>query len=85
MSPNIGRRKAATRHRRSALMRLGKKLKVLREAQGLTFGQLARECGLKTIRYQKVEAGRINLSISTIMHLAARLEVEVPDLLKGIF
>lgn len=58
---------------------LGRRIRVLRSARGLR--QEAIEArGLNYKYYQRIEAGRCNLTLSTLQKIASALEVKVEDL-----
>ncbi|GIX46526.1 MAG: hypothetical protein KatS3mg131_0737 [Candidatus Tectimicrobiota bacterium] len=64
---------------RDVLGRLGKRLRQLRQARGLTQWQVA-ERGINYKYYQRIERGRINVTVRTLARLAALLEVPLHEL-----
>ncbi len=58
---------------------LGKRLRALRSARGLRQEALESR-GLNYKYYQRIEAGRCNLTMSTLQKIASALEVKVEDL-----
>jgi len=60
---------------------LGQRMRELRLAKGLTQADMA-ERGLSYKYYQKIEAGRVNLTLKTLEKLAAALGIEVSDLFR---
>ena len=63
-----------------ALAKFGSHLRKLREAQGISIHELAARADLEYSQVQKVEKGRINLQLTTILALAEGLDV-TPDIL----
>ena len=62
---------------------MGSRLKVLREAAGLTQENLARAIGVTPTGYQKWEYGKRSFSFETAIKLAAALGVDL-NVLAGI-
>jgi transcriptional regulator with XRE-family HTH domain len=60
---------------------LGRRVRELRLAKGLTQWHMA-ERGFSYKYYQKIEAGRVNLTLKSLAKLAAALGVEVSDLFR---
>jgi transcriptional regulator with XRE-family HTH domain len=60
---------------------LGRRLAELREARALTQEQLAEEAGFSTKYLQRLEAGRENLSLRSLVRLANLLRAPIPRLL----
>lgn len=58
---------------------LGRRIRVLRSARGLRQEALESR-GLNYKYYQRIEAGRCNLTLSTLQKIASALEVKVEDL-----
>ena len=63
---------------------LGQRIRELRLAKGLTQSDMA-ERGLSYKYYQKIEAGKVNLTLKSLAKLAAALGVEVSDLFRFPF
>mgnify|MGYP001108668532 CR=1 FL=1 len=61
--------------------KFGKHLKKVREAKGMTLADVEAGCSLEASRISKIEQGRFNISLSTIVELAKGLEEEPPKLL----
>ena len=78
MSGRDSRLDSATR---AALRRLGIKLLRLREARGWTQANTALRCGMKQQEYQRIEAGKVNVTVHTLAKLAACFCTDVADLL----
>jgi transcriptional regulator with XRE-family HTH domain len=62
--------------------RVGANVRAHRESQGLTQEQLAYRAGLATRHLQKIEAGKVNLTLRTIDRLCTALAVDAPNLFK---
>jgi transcriptional regulator with XRE-family HTH domain len=64
------------------LQKFGKKVSVLRKKKGLTIPELAEAAGLKTLQIQKIEAGKLNFHLSTVIALARGLEMSPVELFR---
>jgi transcriptional regulator with XRE-family HTH domain len=71
---------------KEVLMLFGKHLKSLRLAKKLTYRKMALNCNIDYGDIQKIESGKVNITILTLRELANALEVEPMLLLdfKGI-
>lgn len=58
----------------------GKRLRVLRQAKGLSQEELAHEAGLDRTYVSSVERGQRNISLENIERLAIALGVKIKDL-----
>ncbi len=58
----------------------GKNLKMIREAKNLSFRKLAQQCDIDHSNLNKIEKGKINISLSTILELSKGLEVHPKEL-----
>lgn len=56
-------------------------IKRLRKRIGVTQEQLAERVGMNARKLQRIEAGRVDVRVSTLGRLAAALEVDVAELL----
>lgn len=63
---------------------LGMRVKILRKSRRLTQEQLGFMVGINRSRISRIEAGRSNVGVDTILLLACALEVQPADLLAGI-
>jgi transcriptional regulator with XRE-family HTH domain len=63
---------------------LGQRIRELRVAKGLTQWKIA-ERGFSYKYYQRIEAGKVNLTLNSLEKLAAALEVEVGELFRFPF
>jgi transcriptional regulator with XRE-family HTH domain len=55
--------------------KFGKHLQKVRTAKGMTLADVEAGCSLEASRISKIEQGKFNISLSTIMELAKGLEV----------
>lgn len=62
----------------------GEHVKRARHARGLTQDQLANRTDMHASNVRRMERGDANPSLSTMTRVAAALEVEVADLVRGI-
>jgi transcriptional regulator with XRE-family HTH domain len=70
------------------LRAVGKRLRLLREKEGLTMAELGQSPrGIVYFQRQyvwKMETGRVAPSLAALAHFAKRLDVTIAELLKGI-
>jgi transcriptional regulator with XRE-family HTH domain len=62
---------------------VGRRIKALRQARGLTQDAVAETLGIAVKNVQRLEAGRQNLTLKTLAHVADVLDVEPYELLKS--
>ena len=67
-----------------ALKKLGKRIRALRTKKGLTQVQLARGCGISALQLERIETGRVNLALSSLVRLARKLHITMGETLRGI-
>jgi transcriptional regulator with XRE-family HTH domain len=67
---------------KEVLMLFGKHLKSLRLAKKLTYRKMALNCNIDYGDIQKIESGKVNITILTLIELASALEVEPKILLE---
>jgi transcriptional regulator with XRE-family HTH domain len=60
--------------------RFGKNLQKLRESKGLSLMELSYNCSVDPSKISKIEHGKFNITIRTIMELAKGLEVDPAEL-----
>ena len=65
-----------------ALARFSSHLKKLREAKGISIHELAASAGLEYAQVQRIEKGKVNLTLISILALADGLDVSPDTLLK---
>jgi transcriptional regulator with XRE-family HTH domain len=63
----------------------GRIVQRIRSDKGLTLREVSENCGLDNSKVSKIENGLINVTLSTLVNLAAGLDVEPSELLKGNF
>lgn len=61
--------------------KFGKHLQKIRNDKGMTLAEVEAGCSLEASRISKIEQGRFNVSLSTIIELANGLEVPPASLL----
>jgi transcriptional regulator with XRE-family HTH domain len=66
------------------LRKFGKHLATLRKKKGLSVSELALAARLKPVRLQQIEAGEVNLLLSTVVALALGLEMPPEELLQAL-
>lgn len=64
------------------LQKLGRRLRTLRHAAGETQGQTANSVGLTRTYLTEIEAGRKNITLSTLYDLANHFNVEPSEILR---
>jgi transcriptional regulator with XRE-family HTH domain len=62
---------------------VARRIKALRQARGLTQDAVAEALGIAVKNVQRLEAGRQNLTLKTLVHVADVLDVEPHELLKS--
>lgn len=62
-------------------MEIGRRVAELREEIGATQAELAERLGMDVANYQRIEHGRTNLTLRTLVRLAEALEVEPREIL----
>lgn len=67
--------------KKKARKQLGAKIRQLRKAQKISQAQLAFECGLSRQEISYLESGLQNVTLDTLLSIAAILDVRVKDLL----
>lgn len=63
---------------------LGRKIRVMRKSRGLTQEAFARMCGITAGNMWKLENGRVNPTLATLVRIARQLETKPAELLRGI-
>jgi len=62
------------------LIRIGMKIKELREEQNISQQDLAAACNFEKSNMSRIEAGRTNLTIGTLLKIGQNLGVKLTDL-----
>jgi transcriptional regulator with XRE-family HTH domain len=60
--------------------KLGKRIKTLREMKGVSQQELASICDFEKSNMSRLEAGRTNPTILTLLKICAALSIDLPDL-----
>ncbi len=63
------------------LIKLGNRIRKIRLDKNLSQSEVANLCGKERQSYQRVETGKVNVSIWYLQHIATALNVELKDLL----
>ena len=64
-----------------AQVRFGENLKKLRLERGLSYRKMAYICSVDNSKISKIEKGRVNITLNTILQLAEALTVHPSELL----
>jgi transcriptional regulator with XRE-family HTH domain len=67
-----------------ALARFGENVRAARLARGWTQEELAHRTGLATVQISRIERGRREVRITTLLRLARALDATADELLKGL-
>jgi transcriptional regulator with XRE-family HTH domain len=62
------------------LQKFANNLKKIREDKGLSIRQLAASSGLEYSQLQRIEKGKVNFALTTLVAIAQGLEMEVSEL-----
>jgi len=65
---------------KGVLRDLGSRIRELRRAQGLTQEELSERLGMLAPNYARIEQGRMNTTVETLVRIAKALKVGVADL-----
>lgn len=61
-------------------IRIGKKIKEIRESKGISQQVLAAKCNFEKSNMSRLEAGKVNSTISTLQKVSNALEVDIVEL-----
>lgn len=61
-------------------LQFGKKIQKLRKERGLSYRKLAQQCNIDYSDLSKIEKGKVNVQLSTIVELSKGLEVHPSSL-----
>jgi len=64
--------------------KFGERVCAYRKKKGFTVAELAAAAGLEPSQIQKIETGKLNFHLSTIVALALALGISPAELLKGL-
>jgi transcriptional regulator with XRE-family HTH domain len=62
--------------------RFGKHLQSLREKKGLSLVKMSYNCSIDESKISKIEQGKFNITLSTLLELAKGLGIDPKDLLE---
>ena len=60
--------------------KLGKRIKALREMKGISQQELASICDFEKSNMSRLEAGRTNPTVGTLLKICAALSISLPNL-----
>lgn len=66
-----------------AIERLGQNVRAARKARGWTQEELAHQTGLTSVQVSRIERGRREIRVTTLLKLMDALDVSADDLLTG--
>lgn len=64
----------------SLQIKVGKRIQELREAKGISQQDLAAKCNFEKSNMSRLEAGRVNPTLSTLGKVALALEVKIKEI-----
>lgn len=64
----------------SLQIKVGKRIQELREAKGISQQDLAAKCNFEKSNMSRLEAGRVNPTLSTLEKVALALEVKITEI-----
>jgi transcriptional regulator with XRE-family HTH domain len=56
----------------------------MRQSRGLTQAAFAKMCGITAGKMWKIENGRVNAALATLLRISSQLDAKPAELLKGI-
>ena len=65
---------------KGVLRDLGLRIRELRRSQGLTQEELSEKLGMLAPNYARIEQGRMNTTVETLVRIAKALKVDIVDL-----
>jgi transcriptional regulator with XRE-family HTH domain len=68
----------------ASLRRLGRRLRSLREATGLTQARVAEKAAIDEKHYQTMESGLSNVTFATLVAVSRALGVTLAELVEGV-
>ena len=66
------------------MVRFGRNVRAARHARGWTQERLAHESGLATVQISRIERGKREVRITTLLRLVKALDITADDLLDGV-
>ena len=61
-------------------IKIGKKIKEIRELKGISQQDLAAKCNFEKSNMSRLEAGKVNSTISTLQKVSNALEIDIVEL-----
>jgi transcriptional regulator with XRE-family HTH domain len=71
-------------HSDEILVRIGSNVRRIRTKKGLSLRELSYLCNIDNSKIAKIEQGRINITVKTLMELCSGLEVGPSELLRPV-
>ena len=69
--------------KKNVLVRIGANIKRLRDSKNISQQDLAAACNFEKSNMSRIEAGRTNLTIGTLLKICEALQVELEDIVKS--
>jgi transcriptional regulator with XRE-family HTH domain len=66
------------------LIFLGKRIKSIRNDKKLTQSELAELCNFEKATMSRIESGRTNMRMLTLIKISTALEVRITDIINGV-
>jgi transcriptional regulator with XRE-family HTH domain len=66
---------------KKALKKFGENLRKLRMLKGLSLRQMSYDCSIDNSKIAKIEKGKVNITLTTLIQLAGALEMHPSSLL----
>ena len=67
---------------KEALKKFGENIRKLRDTQKLSLRDVSINCNIDNSKISKIEQGRVNITLTTLLELAKCLNVESSELMK---
>ncbi|QSE98655.1 helix-turn-helix domain-containing protein [Fulvivirga lutea] len=61
---------------------IGEKIKSLRKSKGISTIEMSRRCLMDSGNYVRIEQGKLNLTLKTLLKVCLALNIELKDLIK---
>lgn len=66
------------------LVKFGQRIKALRKEHGMSQDDLAFACDVEKTQIYRIEGGKVNTTLSTLVALANAFELSLADLMKDV-
>ena len=70
--------------KKTALARIGQNISSIRDAKNISQQDLAAACNFEKSNMSRIEAGRTNLTIGTLLKICDALEVKLADVVDDV-